>query len=126
MGAGTSRKRSILQAPEYVAKLHRFTYERMEDAQYHFGLVAFVSSRYDLSTLNEIYLFIFILNFRAILTILQIESAANDPLTRYSALLSMICALMSLFYGCIYIIRFGTMRKTYKAAEWAQVSIYMS
>ena len=33
---------------------------------------------------------------------------------------------MSLFYGCIYIIRFGTMRKTYKAAEWAQVSIYMS
>jgi hypothetical protein len=64
--------------------------------------------------------------FRAILTILQIESAANDPLTRYSALLSMVCALMSLFYGCIYIIRFGTMRKTYKAAEWAQVSVYTS
>ena len=47
--------------------------------------------------------------FRAILTILQIESAANDPFTRYSALLSMVCALMSLFYGCIYIIQFGTM-----------------
>ena len=28
---------------------------------------------------------------------------------------------MSLLYGCVYIIRFGTMRKTYKAAEWAQV-----
>ena len=94
----------------------------MEDAQHHLGFVAFVSSRYDLSsTLNDF----FFENFRAILTILQIESAANDPLTRYSALLSMICALMSLFYGCIYIIRFGTMRKTYKAAEWAQVSIYM-
>ncbi|KIM38484.1 hypothetical protein M413DRAFT_242292 [Hebeloma cylindrosporum] len=61
-----------------------------------------------------------VLLLSAILTILQIESAANDPLIRYSALLSMICALMSLFYGCIYIIRFGTMRKTYKAAEWAQ------
>jgi len=59
----------------------------------------------------------------AILTILQIDSAANDPVTRYSALLSMICALMSLLYGCIYIIRFGTMRKTYKAAEWAQVRV---
>ena len=64
--------------------------------------------------------------FRAILTILQIESAANDPFTRYSALLSMVCALMSLFYGCIYIIQFGTMRKVHKAAEWAQVSIYMT
>ncbi|KAF8886621.1 hypothetical protein CPB84DRAFT_1652717, partial [Gymnopilus junonius] len=27
---------------------------------------------------------------------------------------------MSLLYGCIYIIRFGTMRKTYKGAEWAE------
>jgi hypothetical protein len=65
-------------------------------------------------------------NIRAILTLLQIQSAANDPLTRYSALLSMVCALMSLLYGCIYIIRFGTMRKTYKAAEWARVSVHMS
>ncbi|KDR79535.1 hypothetical protein GALMADRAFT_49089, partial [Galerina marginata CBS 339.88] len=54
-----------------------------------------------------------VLLLSAILTILQIDIAASDPLTRYSALLSMICALMSLLYGCIYIIRFGTMRKTY-------------
>ncbi|KDR79516.1 hypothetical protein GALMADRAFT_34354, partial [Galerina marginata CBS 339.88] len=27
---------------------------------------------------------------------------------------------MSLLYGCIFIIRFGTMRKTYKGAEWAE------
>ncbi|KDR79502.1 hypothetical protein GALMADRAFT_63425, partial [Galerina marginata CBS 339.88] len=61
-----------------------------------------------------------VLLLSAILTILQIDGAASDPLTRYSALLSMICALMSLLYGCIYIIRFGTMRKTYKGAEWAE------
>lgn len=59
----------------------------------------------------------------AILTILQIESAADEPLIRYSALLSLICALISLLFGCMYIIRFGSMRKTYKAAEWALVRI---
>jgi len=58
---------------------------------------------------------------RAILTILQIDSAADDPVTRYSALFSLICALVSLLFGCVYIIRFGSMRKTYKAAEWALV-----
>ena len=57
----------------------------------------------------------------AILAIMNITNASNDVLTRFAALISMICALMSLIYGCIYIIRFGTMRKTYKAAEWAQV-----
>jgi len=58
----------------------------------------------------------------AILTILQIQGAANDPLTRNCALFSLICALMSLLYGCMYIIRFGTMRKPHKAAAWAAVS----
>ncbi|TFK34905.1 hypothetical protein BDQ12DRAFT_656329 [Crucibulum laeve] len=60
-----------------------------------------------------------VLLLSAILTILQIESAAADPVTRYTALFSLICALISLLYGCMYIIRFGSMRKTYKAAEWA-------
>ncbi|KAH9479833.1 hypothetical protein JR316_0008428 [Psilocybe cubensis] len=55
----------------------------------------------------------------AILTILQIDTAADDPITRYTAIASLICALISLLFGCMYIIRFGTMRKTYKAAEWA-------
>ena len=68
---------------------------------------------------------IFLEMFRAILTVRQIESTANDPLIRYSALLSMICALMSLLFSCIYIIRFGTMRKPYKA-EWAQASSHSS
>ncbi|KAG6915085.1 hypothetical protein DXG01_013532 [Tephrocybe rancida] len=59
----------------------------------------------------------------AILTILQIEAAGTDPIARNCALISLICALMSLLYGCMYIIRFSSMRKTYKALEWAQVSL---
>ncbi|TFK25135.1 hypothetical protein FA15DRAFT_591189, partial [Coprinopsis marcescibilis] len=60
-----------------------------------------------------------VLLLSAILTILQIDSAATDPLTRYTALASLLCALTSLLYGCMYIIRFGSMRKAHKAAEWA-------
>ncbi|TFK20232.1 hypothetical protein FA15DRAFT_600104 [Coprinopsis marcescibilis] len=66
-----------------------------------------------------------VLLLSAILTILQIDAAANDYLTRYTALASLICALMSLLYGCMYIIRFGTMRTPYKAAEWALVSPFI-
>ncbi|THH17593.1 hypothetical protein EW146_g3262 [Bondarzewia mesenterica] len=43
----------------------------------------------------------------AIMTIFQIPSALNDPLTRTAALLSLVCALMSLSYG---------------ASRWAEVS----
>jgi len=57
----------------------------------------------------------------AILTILQFQGVGADPLTRNCALSSLICALMSLLYGCMYIIRFGTMRRPHKAAEWALV-----
>lgn len=52
---------------------------------------------------------------------LQIDAAASDPIARTTALLSLISALMSLLFGSIYIIRFGTMRKMYKAASWADV-----
>ena len=38
---------------------------------------------------------------RAILMVLQIPSAVHDPVMRYAALLSLICALMSLLYGNI-------------------------
>ncbi|KAF9044115.1 hypothetical protein BJ165DRAFT_181467 [Panaeolus papilionaceus] len=55
----------------------------------------------------------------AILTVLQLDSAATDPITRFSALASMICALLSLLFGCIYIIWLGTMKKLHKAAEIA-------
>ncbi|KAI0683596.1 hypothetical protein BC835DRAFT_1295676, partial [Cytidiella melzeri] len=56
----------------------------------------------------------------ALLTLFQIEDAAGDPLTRWAALFSLICALMSLTYGCIYIVQFGTMRTMYKASRWAE------
>ncbi|KAF7309401.1 hypothetical protein MIND_00310900 [Mycena indigotica] len=60
-----------------------------------------------------------VLLMSAILTLLQIESAAH-PITRTTAFFSLICALFSLLYGCMYIIRFGTMRKMHKAASLAQ------
>ncbi|KAF5391240.1 hypothetical protein D9757_003010 [Collybiopsis confluens] len=56
----------------------------------------------------------------AILTMFQINDAATDPLTRTAALLSLICATMSLSYGCIYIVRFTTMRSMYRASIWAE------
>ncbi|KAF8917974.1 hypothetical protein CPB85DRAFT_1284294 [Mucidula mucida] len=56
----------------------------------------------------------------AILTMFQIPNAASDPLTRTAALLSLICALWSLSFGCIYIVRFGTMRTMYRASRWAE------
>ncbi|KAJ7257248.1 hypothetical protein B0H12DRAFT_1015421, partial [Mycena haematopus] len=55
----------------------------------------------------------------AILTMLQIDAAAPDPIARTTAILSLISALMSLLFGSMYIMRFGTMRKMYKAANWA-------
>ncbi|CAL1701919.1 unnamed protein product [Somion occarium] len=56
----------------------------------------------------------------AILTMFQVPDAAGDPLTRWAAILSLICALMSLTYGCVYIVQFGTMRSMYKASRWAE------
>ncbi|KAG2013144.1 GTP cyclohydrolase II [Coprinopsis cinerea AmutBmut pab1-1] len=61
-----------------------------------------------------------VLLLSAILALLQIESANADPWVHYAALCSLICALVSLLMGCMYIIRFNTMRKTYKAVAWAQ------
>ncbi|KAL0954994.1 hypothetical protein HGRIS_003920 [Hohenbuehelia grisea] len=56
----------------------------------------------------------------AVLTMLQIEGIEGDPVSRTGALLSLVCALMSLLYGCIYMSRFGSMNKLYKAASWAE------
>ncbi|KAI0640587.1 hypothetical protein C8Q79DRAFT_921310 [Trametes meyenii] len=54
-----------------------------------------------------------------ILTIFQIEDAAADPITRWSSLMSLVFALMSLSYGCVYIVQFGTMRSMDRASRWA-------
>ena len=66
-------------------------------------------------------IFVFTVFFSAILTVFQIPQAADDPITRTFALLSLICALMSLSYGCIYIVRFGTMRSMFHASRWVEV-----
>ncbi|KAJ3508186.1 hypothetical protein NLJ89_g5893 [Agrocybe chaxingu] len=44
----------------------------------------------------------------AIFTIFQIPEAESDPVTRTLALISLICALMSLSYGCMYIMGRGS------------------
>lgn len=53
----------------------------------------------------------------------QIQDAANDPLTRSAALFSLVFSIMSLTYGCIYIVQFGSMRSMYKASRWAEASV---
>lgn len=56
----------------------------------------------------------------AILTILQLPNVAEDPLTKTIALCSWMCALTSLLFGCVYIIRFGAIKNsTGKGIEWA-------
>jgi len=59
-----------------------------------------------------------ILVLSAIVAILQIQSAVDDPFTRFSGLLSLICVFISVAYGCVYSIRFDTIRETRKAVEW--------
>lgn len=59
--------------------------------------------------------------FSTVLTMFQIPDAAGDPLTRWSALLALIFSIMSLTYGCIYIVQFNSMRSMYKASRWAEV-----
>ncbi|OCH93266.1 hypothetical protein OBBRIDRAFT_338693 [Obba rivulosa] len=56
----------------------------------------------------------------AILTMFQIEDAADDPLTRSASLFSLVFGLMSLSYGCVYIVHFGTMRSMDRASRWAE------
>nr|GAT50483.1 tartrate transporter [Mycena chlorophos] len=56
----------------------------------------------------------------AILTLLQIAPALASPTTRTLSLLSLVCALMSLCYGCVYIVRFATMRSMARAARFAE------
>lgn len=52
----------------------------------------------------------------------QVPEMAYDPITRTAALMSLVCALMSLAFGCLFIIRFGTMRSMHRASTWAEVS----
>ncbi|KZT74619.1 hypothetical protein DAEQUDRAFT_201826 [Daedalea quercina L-15889] len=56
----------------------------------------------------------------AILTMFQVNDADDDPLTRSAALFGMIFALMSLSFGCVFIVQFGTMRTMDRASRWAE------
>ncbi|KAF7327238.1 hypothetical protein MKEN_00301000 [Mycena kentingensis (nom. inval.)] len=56
----------------------------------------------------------------AILTLFQLPAAANDSLTRTAALISLVCGLMSLCYGCVYIVRFSTMGSMHRASKFAE------
>ncbi|TFK70817.1 hypothetical protein BDN72DRAFT_838491 [Pluteus cervinus] len=56
----------------------------------------------------------------AIFTIFQIDRAANDNLTVTFAILSFACALMGLLYGCMYIIRFGSLKRVVEARHWVE------
>ncbi|TFK70799.1 hypothetical protein BDN72DRAFT_502881 [Pluteus cervinus] len=56
----------------------------------------------------------------AIFTIFQINSAANDNVTTTLAILSFACALMGLLYGCMYIIRFGSLKRVVEARHWVE------
>lgn len=48
---------------------------------------------------------------------------SNQPVMRTSALIALICALWSLTFGCMYILRFSTMKSMHKASRWAEVRL---
>jgi hypothetical protein len=60
----------------------------------------------------------------AVLTMLQIGSVEADILCRTMAIVSLICSLMSILYCCVFIARFGLMKKLHRAASWAEVCYY--
>jgi hypothetical protein len=53
--------------------------------------------------------------------VLQVPGAGDDPVTRSAALIALVCALMSLLFGCLYVVRFGAMKRTHQALTWAEV-----
>ncbi|KAG8751350.1 hypothetical protein FRC12_012488 [Ceratobasidium sp. 428] len=55
----------------------------------------------------------------AILTMFQVNGS-DQPVMRTAALIALVCALWSLTFGCIYIVRFSTMRSMHKASRWAE------
>ncbi|KAM6497295.1 hypothetical protein JOM56_007768 [Amanita muscaria] len=50
----------------------------------------------------------------------------GSTLTQCTALMSLLSALMSLTLGCLYLIRFETMRRTYKAIQWSSDALKTS
>lgn len=59
----------------------------------------------------------------AILTLLQIQTAGDDPIIRALALNSLVCAIMGLVYGCMFSVRFRTLTHTHQAMVWGEVGL---
>ena len=51
-----------------------------------------------------------------------LTEALDDPVNRTAALLSLICALISLIYGCMYNVKFGVTRNMFHASRWAHIA----
>ncbi|KAF8872949.1 hypothetical protein BD779DRAFT_1679471 [Infundibulicybe gibba] len=60
-----------------------------------------------------------VLLLSSVVAILQLQTDPSSA-CQISALLSLLFGLMSLLYGCLYIIRFGTMKKMYSAARYVE------
>lgn len=89
----------------------------VEDFKYSFGASDYVS-------VFTAALRMLISPLRGIISLFQIEDASDDIVTRTFALLSMISALMSLIFGCTFIVRFSTMKGIHKAIRWAEVIMH--
>ncbi|TDL17468.1 hypothetical protein BD410DRAFT_883483 [Rickenella mellea] len=63
-----------------------------------------------------------VLVLQAIIALIQIPDVSEHPVTRTAALLSMVSALWSIVYTCLYIMRFGTMSLGNNAERWAKES----
>ncbi|TDL18534.1 hypothetical protein BD410DRAFT_793250 [Rickenella mellea] len=61
-----------------------------------------------------------VLALSAILTFLQLDGVTESAVIRTATLLSLIAAIWSLMFGCIYILRFGTMHTEEKARRWSK------
>ncbi|KAF8872946.1 hypothetical protein BD779DRAFT_1805363 [Infundibulicybe gibba] len=60
-----------------------------------------------------------VLLLSSVVAILQLQTDPSSA-CRISALLSLLFGLMSLLYGCLYIVWFGTMKKMYSTARYVQ------
>ncbi|VDB83296.1 unnamed protein product [Peniophora sp. CBMAI 1063] len=59
----------------------------------------------------------------AVLALLALDGALNEPVTRTAGILSLVCALWSIVYSSVYIIRFAQMSKRLRrAAGWAEAA----
>ncbi|KAG6808700.1 hypothetical protein H0H92_003207 [Tricholoma furcatifolium] len=63
-----------------------------------------------------------ILLLAVIVSTLQLGGTLSDGIVRTGLFLSLICAFMSLLYGCVFWVRFSAMHPVHKAFKWAKDS----